>query len=81
VRKKLPIWAKYHIFVNRDGSVDKTSSLRVYGNSKVNINEVISGGDVESWNASTLTIGNVSGGNVWSRGNSTLTIENDNREG
>src|SRR6056297_504318 len=65
-RAKLKFWAKYHLFIDRDGDVAETRSLYVYGQSNVTI-ESVTGGGVRSLNESKITIESVTGGDVESR--------------
>lgn len=72
-RKELNNWMKYHVFINRDGVIEETKSIYVYGKSDVNIKKM-TGGNAWSHDTSKMTIESMTGGYAWSYDTSKMTI-------
>jgi hypothetical protein len=73
LRKEVKKWSKWHVFIDRDGKLEETSSVRVYGKSKVRIKK-LTGGEAWSYEISNLEITEMTGGYARSCGTSTMTI-------
>jgi hypothetical protein len=73
-RKALNDWAVYHVYIDRDATIEETQSLVSYGTSKLDI-KTMSGGNARSYDTSKLDIETMSGGKALSCDTSKLDIK------